>query len=46
MLGAEPESDDKNFTQLHNFEQLIEVDKVGERDANDRHVVSLVDRLL
>jgi len=46
MLEAESESDDKNFSQLHNFEQLMEVGKVGERDANDRNVVSLVGRLL
>lgn len=29
-----------------NFEQLVEVGKVGEPDANDRHIVSLVDWLL
>jgi general secretion pathway protein E len=46
MLGAESESKDKHLSQLHNFEQLIEVGKVGEPDANDRHVVSLVDWLL
>ncbi|NKB36769.1 MAG: type II/IV secretion system protein [Gammaproteobacteria bacterium] len=46
MLGAESESEDKPLTQLHNFEQLVEVGKVGEPDANDRHVVSLVDWLL
>jgi hypothetical protein len=46
MIGAEPESDDKNFSQLHNFEKLMAVGKIGERDANDRHVVSQVDRLL
>jgi general secretion pathway protein E len=46
MLGAESENDDKPLSQLHNFEQLVEVGKVGEPDANDRHVVSLVDWLL
>ena len=46
MLGAESESEEKSLSQLHNFEQLVEVGKVGEPDANDRHVVSLVDWLL
>lgn len=46
ILGAESESDEKPLSQLHNFEQLVEVGKVGEPDANDRHVVSLVDWLL
>ncbi len=46
MLGAESESDDKSLSPLQNFEQLVEVGKVGEPDANDRHVVSLVDWLL
>ena len=46
MLGAESESSDSSVSQLHNFEQLVEVGKVGEPDANDRHVVSLVDWLL
>src|SRR5690606_882995 len=31
---------------LHSFEQLMEVGKVGEPEANDRHIVSLVDWLL
>ena len=46
ILGAESESAEKPLSQLHNFEQLVEVGKVGEPDANDRHVVSLVDWLL
>jgi len=46
MIGAESESEEKSISKLHNFEQLIEVGKVGEPDANDRHVVSLVDWLL
>lgn len=46
MLGAETESRNSQTSQLHNFEQLVEVGKVGEPDANDRHVVSLVDWLL
>ena len=46
IIGAESESSDKSLSQLHNFEQLVEVGKMGEPDANDRHVVSLVDWLL
>lgn len=46
IIGAESESSEKSLSQIHNFEQLVEVGKVGEPDANDRHVVSLVDWLL
>lgn len=46
ILGAESDSEDSSISQIHNFEQLVEVGKVGEPDANDRHVVSLVDWLL
>ncbi|MFT5134604.1 MAG: general secretion pathway protein E, partial [Gammaproteobacteria bacterium] len=47
LLGAESDSAENPLSQLHNFEQLVEVGKVGgEPDANDRHVVSLVDWLL
>jgi len=33
-------------SDIQNFEQLVEVGKIGEPDANDRHIVSLVDWLL
>ncbi|MFQ5658947.1 MAG: GspE/PulE family protein [Gammaproteobacteria bacterium] len=46
MLGAASDSSTHALSNLQNFEQLIEVGKVGEPDANDRHVVSLVDWLL
>ena len=46
LLGAVKDSKNPSVTSLQNFEQLIEVGKAGEPDANDRHVVSLVDWLL
>jgi len=46
ILGAESESREKSLNELQNFEQLVEVGKMGEPDANDQHVVSLVDWLL
>ena len=46
LLGATSETAKRSLSTLYNFEQLVEVGKVGEPDANDRHVVSLVDWLL
>ena len=46
ILGAESESSEKPLNELQNFEQLVEVGNMGEPDANDHHVVSLVDWLL
>ena len=46
ILGAVSDSQRQAPSSLQNFEQLMEVGKVGEPDANDRHVVSLVDWLL
>ncbi len=46
IMGAVSDSSHKAISDLHNFEQLIEVGKAGEPDANDRHIVSLVDWLL
>ena len=46
LLGATSETSKRSLSSLYNFEQLVEVGKVGEPDANDRHVVSLVDWLL
>ena len=46
LRGAESDSRNRSLSTLQNFEQLIEVGKAGEPDANDRHIVSLVDWLL
>lgn len=46
IQGAISDESNQALSEIHNFEQLIEVGKVGEPDANDRHVVSLVDWLL
>lgn len=46
IRGAVSDSEGRSQTSLHNFEQLVEVGKAGEPDANDRHIVSLVDWLL
>ncbi|MGY8814195.1 MAG: GspE/PulE family protein [Gammaproteobacteria bacterium] len=46
LIGAVSESANKDIGALQNFEQLIEVGKSGEPDANDRHIVSLVDWVL
>jgi general secretion pathway protein E len=46
IRGAESDSRKRSLTNLQNFEQLVEVGKAGEPDANDRHIVSLVDWLL
>ena len=46
IQGAVSESRNKSFNELQNFEQLVEVGNVGEPDANDRHIVSIVDWLL
>jgi len=45
ILGAVIESDE-TMSKLQNFEQLVEVGKMGEPDANDQHIVSIVDWLL
>lgn len=45
ILGAVINSDETK-SKLQNFEQLIEVGKMGEPDANDQHIVSIVDWLL
>ncbi|OGT83264.1 MAG: type II secretion system protein E [Gammaproteobacteria bacterium RIFCSPLOWO2_12_FULL_52_10] len=46
ILGAMSDDSQKALSNIQNFEQLVEVGKVGEPDANDRHVVNLVDWLL
>ncbi|MCH8080324.1 MAG: type II/IV secretion system protein [Proteobacteria bacterium] len=45
ILGAVIDSGESR-SKLQNFEQLIEVGKMGEPDANDQHIVSIVDWLL
>lgn len=45
IFGATNKSDD-NTSKVNNFEQLTELGNVGEPDANDRHIVHLVDWLL
>lgn len=46
ILGAVSDSKRHMLSSIQNFEQLMEVGKAGEPDANDRHIVSLVDWLL
>lgn len=46
ILGAVTDKSGETLSKITNFEQLIEVGKMGEPDANDRHVVSIVDWLL
>ena len=36
----------ETISRIQNFEQLVEVGKMGEPDANDQHIVSIVDWLL
>lgn len=46
ILGAALSKSDEAISRIQNFEQLVEVGKAGEPDANDRHIVSIVDWLL
>lgn len=46
IFGAMGDKPGQSLSLLQNFEQLLEVGKVGEPDANDQHVVSIVDWLL
>ena len=46
ILGAVFDKSNETISKLQNFEQLIEVGKMGEPDANDQHIVSIVDWLL
>lgn len=45
VLGAKIKSD-KNRSKIHNFEQLVEIGKSNEPNANVQHTVSIVDWLL
>ena len=46
IFGAVKNKTGDQMSRLQNFEQLMEVGKMGEPDANDQHVVSIVDWLL
>lgn len=46
ILGAADSAGQQSLSLLQNFEQLLEVGKAGEPDADDRHVISIVDWLL
>lgn len=46
LFGAATKAANENAISLGDFEQLTELGTVGELDANDRHVVHLVDWLL
>jgi len=46
IMGAIDDKARQSMALLQNFEQMLEVGKVGEPDANDQHIVSIVDWLL
>lgn len=46
IIGAVSEKKDEPIALIQNFEQLVQVGKAGEPDANDQHIVSIVDWLL
>ncbi len=46
IFGAVRNKANETISKIQNFEQLVEVGKMGEPDANDRHIVSIVDWLL
>ncbi len=46
ISGATDKSSDAAPSVVSNFEQLTELGQIGEPDANDRHIVHLVDWLL
>lgn len=46
IFGAVSDKNRDALSKITNFEQMVEVGKMGEPDANDRHVVSIVDWLL
>lgn len=46
ILGAVGQKRDEPIALIQNFEQLVKVGKAGEPDANDQHIVSIVDWLL
>ena len=46
ILGAALSKSNETISKIQNFEQLVEVGKMGEPDANDRHIVNIVDWLM
>lgn len=46
IIGATSEKKDEPIALIQNFEQLVQMGKAGEPDANDQHIVSIVDWLL
>ena len=46
IIGAVNEKRDEPIALIQNFEQLVKVGNAGEPDANDQHIVSIVDWLL
>lgn len=46
IMGAIDDKARESMTLVQNFEQMLEVGKVGEPDANEQHIVSIVDWLL
>ncbi len=46
IFGAVRVKSNETISKIQNFEQLVEVGKMGEPDANDQHIVSIVDWLL
>ncbi len=46
ILGAARQKSDEPTSLIQNFEQLVKVGKAGELDANNQHIVSIVDWLL
>jgi len=46
IIGAVDSKKDEPIALIQNFEQLVQVGKAGEPDANDQHIVSIVDWLL
>ncbi len=46
VLGAEQDQNDGGATSIQNLEQLMDLGRAGKLDANDQHVVNIVDWLL
>ncbi len=46
ISGAVRQKKDEPIALIQNFEQLVKVGKAGELDANNQHIVSIVDWLL
>jgi len=46
IIGATNQKKDEPIALIQNFEQLVQMGKAGEPDANDQHIVSIVDWLL